>query len=138
MTTEMQGQKTTTRARAMCLKDLPFSADGVISGYEIHMGATSALGIDRPALRLISRLDQDVNLKEGQVSQSGRVVGTYLHGFLDNDSLRLALLNWVKDGKEDFSSGFDYAGFKDRQYDLLADHLRKHLNLDELTAAIEL
>ena len=138
ISTEMKGEKTTTRARALCLDDLPFSVDGVISGYEIHMGNTEPLGRSRPALKIISRLDRDLDLEEGQVSQSGRVVGTYLHGLLDNDSLRAALLSWAAGTDEDFAAGFDYAGFKDRQYDLLAEHLRQHLKLEELARAIEI
>ncbi|MGD8564342.1 MAG: cobyric acid synthase [Desulfarculaceae bacterium] len=127
--TEMAGDKTTTRATAKCLPGLPFAAPDPISGYEIHMGMTSPAGQDRPAFRLIKRLDQTVDLKEGQISPDRRVIGTYLHGLLDNNQLRGSLLNWAA-GKGSLSQPFDYADFKSKQYDLLADHLQKYINLE--------
>jgi adenosylcobyric acid synthase len=95
------------------------------------MGQSQALGADRPAFCLTRRLDQAIDLPEGQVSPEGRVVGTYLHGLLDNDALRSALLAWA--GGAGFAPGLaDYAAHKDRQYDLLADLLEERLNLDGL------
>jgi adenosylcobyric acid synthase len=93
------------------------------------MGMTSPAGQDRPAFRLIKRLDQTVDLKEGQISPDRRVIGTYLHGLLDNNQLRGSLLNWAA-GKGSLSQPFDYADFKSKQYDLLADHLQKYINLE--------
>jgi adenosylcobyric acid synthase len=129
--TEMAGEKTTTLVQARCLEGLPFAAPGPVRGYEIHMGQSRALGADRPAFRLTRRLDQAIDLPEGQVSPEGQVVGTYLHGLLDNDALRAALLTWAGGGS--FKAGLtDYAAYKDRQYDLLADLLEERLNLDGL------
>ncbi len=129
--TVMAGEKTTTRVEARCLPGLPFAVAGPVHGYEIHMGQTQAQGQDRPALRLVKRLGRPLDLAEGQVSPEGRVVGTYLHGLLDNDSLRAAVLAWAG-GAGLTPSLNDYAGFKDTQYDLLADLLEKRLNLEGL------
>ena len=133
--TEMAGEKTTTRAQARCLAGLPFGVEGPVSGYEIHMGLTRAMGRDRPAMLITSRVEQPVQVEEGQVSPDGRVVGTYLHGILDNDLLRRALLAWAS-GVAPEEGLADYAAFKDRQYDLLADLLEEHLNLDGLLTQI--
>ncbi|MBI5522496.1 MAG: cobyric acid synthase [Desulfarculus sp.] len=129
--TVMAGEKTTTRVTAAALPGLPFAAPGHLRGYEIHMGQTSAQGTSRPAFQLQARLDQPVDLADGQVSPEGRVVGTYLHGILDNDTLRAGLLAWAGGGQAISTLG-DYAAFKDRQYDLLADLLEEHLRLDGL------
>jgi adenosylcobyric acid synthase len=134
--TEMAADKVTTRVRARCGPELPFAAAGDILGYEIHMGRTRALGRSRPAFRLVSRLDEAVDLDDGQVSPDGRAAGSYLHGLLDNDGLRAGLLAWAGGGGE-CPALDDYAAFKDRQYDLLADLMEEHLQLDGLLEPME-
>ncbi|AFO56692.1 cobyric acid synthase CobQ [Natrinema sp. J7-2] len=57
-------------------------ADGPASGYEIHAGRTTAVG--------------DVTRPLGDSSAArGRVLGTYLHGLFDNESVRTAFLEHV-------------------------------------------
>jgi adenosylcobyric acid synthase len=124
--TTMAGEKTTTLVEATCARGLPFAVQAPVRGYEIHMGRTRARGGDRPAFTLVSRLGQSLDLPEGQVSADGRVVGTYLHGLLDNDQLRGAILNWARAGAGP-EVAQDYAAFKDSQYDLLADLLEERL-----------
>ncbi len=127
--TVMAGEKTTTQTVARCLPGLPFAVEGRIRGYEIHMGQTRPLDESRPVLGLEG---QD-HPADGQVSADGRVVGTYLHGLLDNDGLRAALLAWARGrGVAPASLLSGYRRFQDRQYDLLADFLEQHLCLDDL------
>ena len=129
--TNMEPAKTTTQAAALPMAGLPFELQGEISGYEIHMGSSVISGErDRPAFRLIRRLDQAIDQPEGQVSPEGRVIGTYLHGLLDNDALRAAVLAWAGGAAE--AEIWDYSRFKDTQYDLLAKHLEQHLDLSNL------
>ena len=126
--TVMASEKTTALVEAQCEAALPFRAADAVRGYEIHMGETAAQGESRPAFRLTQRVD------DGQVSRDGRVVGTYLHGILDNDDLRAALIAWA--GGIAPQPSADYASFKDRQYDLLADLFEEHLNLEPLLERI--
>ncbi|WP_455449349.1 cobyric acid synthase [Natrinema thermotolerans] len=57
-------------------------ANGPATGYEIHAGRTEAVG--------------DVTRPLGDSSAaSGRVLGTYLHGLFDNESVRAAFLDRV-------------------------------------------
>lgn len=135
METVMAGEKTTTQVEARALPGLPFPAPGPLYGYEIHMGVSHSLGPDRPAFQLVKRLDQTVDVPDGQVSPDGRAVGTYLHGILDNDHLRSAVLAWAA-GSGEFPAGVDYAAFNDRQYDLLAELMGQNLKLDGLLEAI--
>ncbi|MBU0513736.1 MAG: cobyric acid synthase [Proteobacteria bacterium] len=129
--TTMSGHKTTTRIKARAAPDLPSAAPGEVSGYEIHMGRTTATGPSRPAFHLVSSLGRAVEAPDGQVSLDGRVVGTYLHGVLDNDALRAALLAWVR-GEAMIGPALDYAAFKDQQYDLLADLFEAEVDVDAL------
>jgi adenosylcobyric acid synthase len=130
--TLMEPEKTTTQAVAKPLSNLPFYIPKSIRGYEIHIGHSEPLENDCPAFKLIQRLDDAVDISEGQVSPDGRVVGTYLHGLLDNDGLRASILAWASGGQAEGSGVWDYAVFKDQQYGLLADHLEQHLDLDGL------
>ncbi|AGB31155.1 cobyric acid synthase [Natrinema pellirubrum DSM 15624] len=57
-------------------------ADGPATGYEIHAGRTEVVG--------------DVTRPLGDSSAArGRVLGTYLHGLFDNESVRAAFLDHV-------------------------------------------
>ncbi|WP_254531007.1 cobyric acid synthase [Natrinema gelatinilyticum] len=57
-------------------------ADGSAAGYEIHAGLTRAV--------------DDVSRPLGDSSAArGRVLGTYLHGLFDNESVRTAFLDYV-------------------------------------------
>ncbi len=129
--TIMAAAKTTTRVEARTMPGLPFGVRGVVRGYEIHMGQTRALSCLKPAFGLVSCLGQPVSREDGHVSPDGRVVGTYLHGLLDNDDLRAALLGWAKGGAK-LKTGPDFAAFKDKQYHLLADLIEENLNLSSL------
>lgn len=129
--TVMAGDKTTTRVEAQCREGLPFAAAGPLAGYEIHMGRTEPQGPGRPAFGLTRVLGQVVSRDEGWVSPEGRVVGTYLHGLLDNDALRDALLAWARGASAPEHSG-NYAAFQEEQFELLADLLEQHLALDGL------
>ncbi|MCF8041350.1 MAG: cobyric acid synthase [Desulfarculaceae bacterium] len=131
ISTVMAGDKTTTRVRAACGESLPFAVGGEMTGYEIHMGRTKAQGARRPAFRLIQVLGQGTDQDEGQVSPDGRVVGTYLHGVLDNDDLRASLLAWARGGAAP-EQAENYAAFREEQFELLADLLEQHLNLEGL------
>lgn len=96
----------------------------VMSGYEIHMGETVPDGDALPSP--LATLDDGTT--DGFVADE-RCMGTYLHGILDNSAFvdRL-LLPYIKE----VSKPFDYRAFKERQYDLLADHVRRHLDMEKL------
>jgi len=70
-----------------------------VTGYEIHMGQSSASGQPRPAFTLNSRSGEAVALPDGAVSADGRIFGTYLHGLFDNDNLRRHLINILRQKK---------------------------------------
>ena len=72
-------------------------------GYEIHQGVSDAAE---------------------PIMQTDHCLGTYIHGFLDNQPVIDYLL-----GCKQPVSVMDAAAFKDEQYNKLADHVRQHVDI---------
>ena len=108
------------------------------SGYEIHLGETS-LGKDvRPLFRLQRGGENEVR-RDGVVSHDGKVLGTYLHGLFDSaDGLGWILNHWCRVcGKDPIRMIVDPKAERDRRYNALADHFRRHLRLDLIYQALK-
>ena len=96
-----------------------------LEGYEIHMGVT--LPQDGATLQPLNRMQGGE--PEG-CRVDDRCMGTYIHGILDNPSFVDFLLRPHADRwTTEEAAAFDYHRFKEEQYDLLADHVRRHVNL---------
>ena len=91
------------------------------------MGETRPFG-DAPASPF-ARLDDGCT--DGYLV-SDRCWGTYLHGVLDNAPVVNALLAPFADRLAAATAPFDYAAFKEEQYNRLADHVRKHLDMNRI------
>ena len=103
ISTTMTPEKTT---RQVC-----FEFNGqTCQGYEIHQG--------------ISDTDQ-------AVMQTDHCIGTYIHGFLDNAPVIEHILEKFKIQNSKFKMQ-SYADFKEEQYDKLADHVRQHVNMEQI------
>lgn len=77
-------------------------------GYEIHQGQSTA--------------------PESVVVANG-CIGTYIHGFLDNP----AVINFVlKDAAPAHQPALTREAYREQQYDLLADHVRRHVDIPRL------
>ena len=62
------------------------------------------------------------------------VMGTYIHGFFDQGDIALSFFRVLAERKglaleADWENRTDYKAFKESQYDLLADSLRKSLDM---------
>ncbi len=98
-----------------------FSGDGnECKGYEIHNGRTEYLASIEPLNRLA-----DGN---GDGCKVENCMGTYIHGILDNKAFVDYLLQPFLTNKE--LQTFDYFKFKEEQFDKLADHVRKYVDVD--------
>ena len=102
-----------------------------LSAYEIHMGETRPFGHAQP--QPFALLDDG---REDGYRVSERCWGTYLHGVLDNVSVVDALLIPFADRLTDKVPTFNYTVFKEEQYDRLAEHVRKHLDMERLYAIL--
>lgn len=117
VSTRMQGEKVTRQVRFRFLED-----SAVCEGYEIHMGTTTPLA-DVP----VSPLNHLADGREDGYFVDRTCMGTYLHGILDNPSVIDYLLEPFADKLKE--TAFDYKAFKEEQYDKLAAHVRKHVDL---------
>lgn len=136
-----------------------------LSGYEIHMGVTTP-GENCSALTEIENYAagsdsagakdsaEDAAGMEKSAAQGGRravgmkpdgaflgnVYGTYVHGIFDRENVAKAVVTALGKAKGlDVSqiTAVDFAAFKERQYDILASELRKHLDMKKIYEILE-
>lgn len=99
-------------------------SEEVCKGYEIHQGRTTV--IDGAEVESLNCMED--GSPEGCVA-SRTCMGTYIHGILDNSSVVDYLLEPFAQKMEERKS-FDYESFKEEQYVKLAEHVRKHVNME--------
>ena len=116
-TTTMSGEKRTVQV-AFRFLDEPERCQG----YEIHMGRTVVNGTAARPLTVI-----DDNRTDG-CFVSNRCFGTYIHGILDNPTVIDFLLAPYKN-KVEQRRRFDYAAYKEEQYDRLAAETRRYVDM---------
>lgn len=117
----------TTMTADKTTEQVEFSFEGQrCVGYEIHQGRSTW-----------SREGKASSLPS--VVREGTCMGTYIHGFLDN----MAVLDYLLSPFADQASTDSQAvvqesveEFRNRQYDLLADHLRQYVDIDKLYAIL--
>ncbi|MET3045876.1 cobyric acid synthase [Flavobacterium covae] len=92
----------------------------ICRGYEIHMGVST-----------IENKEYILNTFDDKTGDgyylSDKCWGTYIHGILDNEIVIKDLL--LQTDKKVITGIFDYKTFKEEQYDLLAQHLREHIDI---------
>lgn len=118
ITTEM-GEDKVTRQVKFSFQGKPQECEG----YEIHMGST--LPLEGYEARPVNHLE-DGNT-DGYM-ENPKCFGSYIHGILDNQVVVDTLLAPYTEKLEE--TAFDYKSFKNEQYDKLAAHVRKHVNMD--------
>lgn len=106
--------------------------NGVITGYEIHMGKTTLGKGVRPFSRIFRRGNTSVSVEDGAVSQDGRIFGTYLHGLFENSRFREIYLNRIR-----LEKGMPLRRGSQKQpqedpFEQLADQFEKHLDLPRI------
>ncbi len=115
VTTTLEEEKLTTRS-SFCFKNY----SELCSGYEIHMGKTR---FTREALPLNRFPDgKTEGCRAGENSW-----GSYMHGILDNPVVIDDVLSPFAKKKQ---TAEDYAEFKQRQYRLLAQHVRENVDME--------
>lgn len=132
VSTHMTGEKVTRQVRFQLANNSTPSAancqlstvNSQLTGYEIHMGTTIPIH-DAPVSPL--NLLEDGRTDGYYVNRT--CMGTYIHGILDNPAFIDFLLEPFADKLADTGTAFDYQQFKEEQYDKLADHVRRHINL---------
>jgi adenosylcobyric acid synthase len=110
----------------------------IVSGYEIHMGITKALSGEALPFAVISGAAPAAGSPPADGQQDGfavkNVFGSYLHGLFDSEFgaelVRLLLSN--KGLGDEFDAGPSTDVYKETQYDILAQSLRKCLDFRKI------
>jgi len=101
----------------------------ICTGYEIHNGRTELSLQDIEPLNILEDGSEDGCI-------AGKCLGTYIHGILDNAVFVDYLIQpYLKSVSADTS--FDYIKFKEVQYDKLAAHVRKHVDMELVYSMIK-
>lgn len=106
------------------------------SGYEIHMGKTS-LNAGNPISIIKDTVGQAIT-EDG--CQENNIYGTYVHGIFDKTEVAAAVIKGLMKLK-----GIEYSSYKNeshedykqKQYDLLADTVRKSVDMDLIYKILE-
>ena len=101
----------------LCLENAP------VSGYEIHAGVSSGVGLETVAVQL------DDGRCDGALSADGQVLGSYLHGLFESSAACSALLRWA--GLREVQT-VDYQALRERDIERLADLVEAHLDTERL------
>jgi adenosylcobyric acid synthase len=99
----------------------------IVTGYEIHMGVTSSKG-------------QAAFGDDGAVSESGMVIGTYLHGIFENENFCNAFLDFLRHRKNPAleKSCVPPKAAKGEGFDELAAAVEAHLDMEKIWRMIDL
>lgn len=129
--TTFAGQKTRTRVQGTFQKVEGIFAGltGVeLEGYEIHMGVTER----EEGAESLTYLES-TDTWDG--TYSGQIFGSYVHGIFDKEQVvkEIVLALGRKKGIDMSSvAAFDMEAFKETQYDILAEEMRKHLDMEQI------
>lgn len=96
-------------------------------GYEIHHGSTTC----------IDGSEATEELSNGTLdgAQSKNVYGSYIHGIFDEGGIAAAIVETILERKGlsmEQTAEYDRAAYKQKQYDMLADGIRKNMDMDML------
>jgi adenosylcobyric acid synthase len=136
-TTVMDQEKVTRRRIIPTLTSSVFEAGLEVDGYEIHSGRTH---FQKEYPLLFQPANGECSYSLGLSNEAGNVIGTYLHGFLDNDSIREAFLNYVRKKRNlpQPEEKFYYREFRSRQLERLADLVTQSIDMNEVKRIIGL
>ena len=126
MKTVFRTEKTRTRVSGIVTADggdFPALCGAHADGYEIHMGET--VGIEKPLLKL----------SDGRTdgAYKNNIYGSYLHGFFDSEEVVCVIINAISERKGIVAEKtINRSEYKERQYDLLADGVRKSIDMQKI------
>ena len=143
METVFAREKTRTRVNGTIgqLKGAFSALSGcLVEGYEIHMGVSKAA--KDGGVRLLQTLTDTVASETKTDGLcSGTVCGTYVHGFFDAPGIAGKLTQILAERKgitlTETAGEETYKVYKERQYDILANTLRAHMDMKAVYRILE-
>ncbi len=135
--TQSADEKNVIESKIIQVSGLKFQVSPItIDGYEIHMGATKLGENATPLVHLQSQNAEPIDEFEGAINLEGNVWGTYFHGLFDFAPFRTHFLQSI-DPKYRGENPEETAKFKQEQYDKLAAHFEKNMDVERLLKIIE-
>ena len=110
-------------------------------GYEIHSGITKLE--ETKALNTVEPINEKAEpFAEGSQTVRGgmQVYGTYIHGIFDGEGIAAKIVEALlarKGLSMDDVKVIDYQKYKQHQYDLLAQSVREHLDMEKVYEIVE-
>ncbi|MDY3250193.1 MAG: cobyric acid synthase [Candidatus Choladocola sp.] len=108
-----------------------------VTGYEIHMGRTVVHSDTKPFTEIT---DTITGTKKLEGACADNVYGSYIHGIFDSEKIASGVVRAIARAKgisDEMGMAVDFAAFKETQYDLLADGLRAHLDMESIYRILE-
>ena len=133
--TTFDSEKKTRQVELITVESSIFKGGLTCNGYEIHMGRTT---FKTPYCSLFTSPEDENPMNFGIINQEGTVLGTYLHGFMDNNLFRQALLCYIREKRNinKPSKSFDFTEFRKNELDRLSDLLTDSVNMKEISKII--
>lgn len=110
-----------------------------LSGYEIHMG--KSFPDESNFERLCKIKDYETGEEKEDGFFAGNIYGSYVHGIFDKGTIAATIVKELAKYKGidwEEKEQFDYAKFKEEQYDLLAKTMREHMDMEAIYRIIGL
>lgn len=107
-----------------------------LEGYEIHMGVTEPV----KETGRFSYISEQEKTPKAEGACQKNVYGTYVHGIFDGDGIAEELVSILAERKGisiEKKTCMERHAYKESQYDLLADTLRKHLDMEKIYRILE-
>jgi adenosylcobyric acid synthase len=126
--TELKAPKVTTLTK--------FSRQGAYgAGYEIHMGQTHRNG-GAPLFQVNERNQAPTRDDDGCVSPDFKRMGTYIHGLFDNPAVTRFWLQHI--GLRNIEvSQLEGLEARSKEYDLLAEHFARHIDVKGIMKLVQ-
>lgn len=131
-------QQEPTKVRGEVASGLPNFASilsrAQVEGYTIHSGDIIMDDGEKEFIKIISK---GHGAFDGIISQTGRAIGTFVHGIFDNADFTNKFVSYLKSIKfneviVDKTHSFDLKMYKEAEYDRWANVLRKSLDIEML------
>ena len=143
--TRIRGAVTTAEQLPQGIRALGGST---FSGYEIHMGRTTPVGTssdlprrddDRMATMPLASLNEGDGPSIPDGCATDTTFGCYVHGIFDDGSFADALVRMLcsRRGIAPILPPETFRAYRERQYDLLADTVEEHLDMEAVSRIIE-
>ena len=124
-----------------------------IEGYEIHMGRTTRTAVGNPCPSPCGDIfsvikEQRTGIESADGTACGNIYGTYIHGVFDAPGLARRIVEILADRKgvtlrtspdyeEKAGQEADNRTYKETQYDILADTMRRYLDMKKIYEILE-